>query len=128
MKRNIKVVNINDIEDIILTKHELDLKMIADGTIEKKMTIEDFFHKYATPTHTYAIHGKQISFNIHELYDTTYIFICDGDEEKISLLLNKLKTIKYDLNNLKEMAFKELLEMGGIDQTDVFVIGTKYYK
>jgi len=128
MSKNIKIININDIEEIVLSKHELDLKMIEDGTIEKKMTIQEYFEKYATPTYIYVINDIQIPFIIHNLYDTIYLFVADDDKDKMKLLLNKLKLIRYDINNLVEQSFDDLLHHGGFEENDLVIIGNKYYK
>lgn len=128
MNKNIKIVNINDIEEVILSKHEIDLKLIEDKQIQIKMTLQEYFDKYATPLNVYIIKGNQIPFSIHTLYGTTYIYVCDNDKTKMSLLLNKLKLIRYDINNLVELSFNDLLNMGGLDENDIIVINNKYYK
>ena len=128
MNKNIKIVNINDIEEVILSKHEIDLKLIEDKKIKEKMTLQEYFDKYATPLNVYIIKGKQMPFSIHTLYGITYIYVCDDNKTLITLLLNKLKLIKYDINNLIELSFNDLLNMGGLDENDIIVIDNKYYK
>ena len=128
MNKNIKIVNINDIEEVILSKHEIDLKLIEDKKIKDKMTLQEYFDKYATPLNIYIIKGKQIPFSIHTLYGITSRYVCDDNKTLITLLLNKLKLIKYDINNLIELSFNDLLNMGGLEENDIIVIDNKYYK
>jgi len=128
MSKNIKIININDIEDVILSKHEIDLKLIEDKVIKQKMTLDEYFSKYATPSNIYIVNGEQIPFNIYKLYDTIYIYICDTDNAKISLLLNKLKLIKYDVNNLVKLSFNDILNMGSLEENDMVIINNSYYK
>ena len=40
-----KLVNINDIEDLILAKHEIDLMLIEDKVIEERTGINEFLEK-----------------------------------------------------------------------------------
>ena len=128
MSKNIKIVDINDIEEVILSKHEIDLKLIEDKKLESKMSLQEYFDKYATPSNIYIVKGEQIPFSVHTLYNTIYIYVCDNDKTKMSLLLNKLKLIRYDTNNLIELSFTELLNMGGLEENDIIIINNKYYK
>jgi hypothetical protein len=128
MSKNIKIVDVNDIEEVILSKHEIDLKLLEDKKIDVKMTLQEYFDKYATPSNIYMVHGIQIPFSFHTLYGITYIYVCDSDKDKLTLLLNKLKLMKYDINNLIQLSFQDLLDMGGLDQNDIVIINDKYYK
>jgi hypothetical protein len=77
MIKNIKIVDVNDIEEVILSKHEIDLKLLEDKKIDVKMTLQEYFDKYATPSNIYMVHGIQIPFSFHTLYGITYIYVCD---------------------------------------------------
>ena len=41
MSKNIKIVDINDIEEVVLSKHEIDLKLIEDKKLETKMSLQE---------------------------------------------------------------------------------------
>ena len=123
-----KVVNINDIEDLILTKHEIDLKLIEDKVIEERMTINEFLEKYAMPTNIYMYNGIQIPFKFLELYKNRYLFVTNYDKEQILVLENKIKQIKYDMNNLVEMKNEELYNIQDINSENFIIMGNHYYK
>ena len=45
--KDIKIVNINDIEDLILAKHEIDLLRIDHKEISERSVLQDFVTTYA---------------------------------------------------------------------------------
>lgn len=124
-----KIVNINDIEDLILTKHEIDLMLMEDNIIDQRTTINEFLIKYATPDNIYVYNGINIPFKFIEIHDNKYLFVTDYDEQKNDILTAKIKLLKYDMNNLVEISYLDMLNNTKDNINDDFIIiGNKYYK
>ena len=70
-----KLVNINDIEDLILAKHEIDLMLIEDKVIEERTGINEFLEKYAMPKNIYMYNGISIPFKLFEIHGLLQIII-----------------------------------------------------
>ncbi len=123
-----KIVNINDIEDLILAKHEIDLILIEDGVIEKRTELNEFITKYATPKYVYVVNGVNIPFMLTKIKDNYYLFVTNYNNDEIELLTSKIKLIKYDMNNLVELKFQDMLKMTDVDNDNFVIINGKYYK
>ena len=123
-----KIVNINDIEDLILAKHEIDLILIEDGVIEKRTELNEFITKYATPKYVYVVNGVNIPFMLTKIKDNYYLFVTNYNNNEIELLTSKIKLIKYDMNNLVELKFQDMLKMTDVDNDNFVIINGKYYK
>ncbi len=123
-----KIVNINDIEDLILTKHEIDLMLIEDKVIEERTTINDFLEKYAMPTNIYMYNGISIPFKLYELHGNKYLFVTNYNKEEIIILKTKIKQIKYDMSNLIQLTNDEIQKMEDYSKENFIIINNHYYK
>ena len=123
-----KIVNINDIEDLILAKHEIDLMLIDDKIIEKRTEVTEFLDKYAMPNDVYVVNGVQIPFKLFNIHNEHYLFVTNYNEDELTVLENKIKLLKYDMNNIIELKFDDMLKMQDIDNADFIIINNKYYK
>lgn len=120
-----KVVNITDIEDLVLAKHEIDTLMIEHGDIETRSDLTEFSTKVAIPNYIYIKNDRQISFGFINVYDNQYLFIANDDETEINILKAKLKAIKYNLSNLNEIPRMTLASK--IDMDNVIIHEGKFY-
>ena len=123
-----KIVNINDIEDLILTKHEIDLMLIEDKVIDERTTINEFLEKYAMPKNIYIYNGISIPFKLYILHDKKYLFVTNYNKQENEVLENKLKQIKYDMNNLVQLTNDEIQKMEDYSNENFIIIGNHYYK
>ena len=123
-----KIVNINDIEDLILAKHEIDLMLIDDKIIEKRTEVTEFLDKYAIPDNVYVVNGVQIPFKLFNIHNEHYLFVTNYNEDELTVLENKIKLLKYDMNNIIELKFDDMLKMQDINNADFIIINNKYYK
>ena len=123
-----KIVNINDIEDLILTKHEIDLMLIEDKVIEERTTINEFLEKYAMPTNIYMYNGISIPFKLYELHGNKYLFVTNYNKEEIIILETKIKQIKYDMSNLIQLTNDEIQKMEDYSKENFIIINNHYYK
>lgn len=120
-----KIININDIEDLILAKHEIDLYRIDIGEINEKTQLNEFIQNYAAPEYIYLIGNRQIPFNYIKLGKNDYLFITSNKEDDINIILNKLKLLKYNTDNLCEISNADMLSLDSFD--NVIAHGNKYY-
>lgn len=122
--KDIKIVNINDIEDLILAKHEIDLLRINHKEISERSVLQDFVTTYALTNYIYLINDKQIPFNYVSIYDNDYLFVTEYIEEN-KLLINKLKQLRYDLNNLTKLTQMELINIETLN--NIIIYNGQYY-
>lgn len=123
-----KIVNINDIEDLILTKHEIDLMLIEDKVIKERTTINGFLETYAMPKNIYMYNGISIPFKLYILHDKKYLFVTNYNKQENEVLENKLKQIKYDMNNLVQLTNDEVQKMEDYSNENFIIINNHYYK
>ena len=124
-----KIVNINDIEELILAKHEIDLIRIDKKEIEKKTNLNDFINEYASPKYIYLINDQQIPFNLIIIDDHKYLFITseynDDNKTEYEFLINKIKKLKYDMNNLIKLSNSDLINIIGTN--NIIIYNGQYY-
>ena len=123
-----KVVNINDIEDLILAKHEIDLMLIEDKIIEERTTINGFLEKYAMPINIYMFNGHSIPFQLFEIHNNKYLFVTSYNKEELLVLENKIKQLKYNLNNLVQIKSDEINKIQDINEENFIIKDNKYYR
>ena len=113
-----------DIEDLILAKHEIDLLRIDHKEISERSVLQDFVTTYALTNYIYLINDKQIPFNYVSIYDNDYLFVTEYIEEN-KLLINKLKQLRYDLNNLTKLTQMELINIETLN--NIIIYNGQYY-
>ena len=120
-----KVVNINDIEDLILAKHEIDLIRIDHNEISERSILNEFIYEYVTPKYTYILNDKNISFNYVKIYDNDYLFVTENNEDINKILINRIQRLKYNMDNLVELSKTDLTKL--MDANNVIIYNGKYY-
>ena len=120
-----KVVNINDIEDLILAKHEIDVLRIEHEEITERSILQEFINSYASPKYIYMINDNQIPFNYIKVYDNDYLFVTEYNKENIEIITNKIKRLKYNMNNLIKLTTSDLINL--IDVNNVIIYNGQYY-
>ena len=119
------IVNINDIEDLIIAKYEIDTILNEQGKLEGRSNLQEFVNEFATPQYIYLINNLQIPFNYFKFENKDYLFVTNSDESEINIIKSKLKVLKYNLNNLVLLSKNELSKM--IDMNNVIIYDQKYY-
>ena len=119
------IVNINDIEDLIIAKYEIDTILNEQGKLEGRSNLQEFINEFATPQYIYLINNLQIPFNYFKFENKDYLFVTNSDESEINIIKAKLKVLKYDLNNLVLLSKNKLSKM--IDINNVIIYDQKYY-
>lgn len=119
------IVNINDIEDLIIAKYEIDTILNEQGKLEGRSNLQEFINKFANLQYIYLIDNLQIPFNYFKIENKDYLFVTNSDESEINIIKAKLKVLKYDLNNLVLLSKNKLSKM--IDINNVIIYDQKYY-
>lgn len=119
------IVNINDIEDLIIAKYEIDTILNEQGKLEGRSNLQEFINKFANPQYIYLIDDLQIPFNYFKIENKDYLFVTNSDESEINIIKAKLKVLKYNLNNLVLLSKNKLSKM--IDINNVIIYDQKYY-
>ena len=119
------IVNINDIEDLIIAKYEIDIILNEQGKLEGRSNLQEFINEFATPQYIYLINNLQIPFNYFKFENKDYLFVTNSDESEINIIKSKLKVLKYNLNNLVLLSKNDLSKM--IDMNNVIIYDQKYY-
>lgn len=119
------IVNINDIEDLIIAKYEIDTILNEQGKLEGRSNLQEFINEFATPQYIYLINNLQIPFSYFKFENKDYLFVTNSDESEINIIKSKLKVLKYNLNNLVLLSKNDLSKM--IDMNNVIIYDQKYY-
>lgn len=123
-----KYVNINDIEDLIINKYFIEQKLLEKDIISEKHSIKEFIDKYGAINYIYKYKDLQIPFGITNIDNETYIFTISNDKTELSILDKKLKSIKYDINNLTRVNYNDLMQDEHLKEEDFIIKDTDYYK
>ena len=93
--KEIKEINLFDVEDIIANKLVIEQKLIERGDIEEKLTLQDFITKYLVTTDVYMYKQQQpVPFTLTKIADDDYLIICTDNKEhhnKLTKILNVYK-------------------------------------
>lgn len=114
-----KIIDITDIEDIVLAKYEIDNN---DPECEGRSDLNEFINKYCTLSDVLIIDNSMISFNYIEIFNNKYLFV--SSKESSDCIIDFLKSIKYNYDNLKEYSMTDLI----ISKSSYFIHDNKYYK
>lgn len=113
-----KIININDIEDLITAKIEIDKKS-ENG----KSDLNEFINNYCLLDSVIIDKNQYIPF---KLYNNEYLFV--SDMSNIDTITEFLEKIKYDYSNLTETTFFEMNDEKFLNNTTLLLYNNKYYK
>lgn len=137
-----KFINVNnfmdDLDEIVLAKIEIEKELIENETIEKKFNINEFI-QWIDFTKTIFMKNEgeyeiNIPFAIHRMKSDTYIFYVLYDNNELTnkafeTFKDSLEQIKYDLSKLKEVNMIKLYENGTYKpNNNFFIMNTKMYE
>ena len=116
-----KIVNLGDIEELILAKHEIDLCRIKNKEIEEKTKYEDFLVEYSNPDYIYFDdNNEMICVKLYKTKDESYLFISGIKENMDTKKLYK-KLNHFDPNTLVKLSFEDQFN-------EKYINGPKYVK
>ncbi len=122
----VRKVNINDIEELILSKHDIETYLLSKNIIDHKITIDEFINEYAMIKYIYAeSENNLIPFGLAKYANIVYIFIVNDNKKDIDLISEKLKSINYDINNVIEVGYEDIINHSN---ESYLIFNGKYYK
>lgn len=92
-----KIIDINDIEDIVIAKIEIDKN---DPNVKGRSNLNEFIQKYCTLSDILVINNSYKAFKYISCFGNQYLFLSNKDDENDILIF--LKNINYNFNSLKE--------------------------
>lgn len=122
-----KIVNVGDIEDLVLCKHEIELELISQNKLSEKMPLSDFISKYLSfGNNVYMINEKDIyPFALINSSKDRYLFVTESpNSENSKRFINTLRQINFNLSALNDVPQDEL--MNNIPSENVFIINGTY--
>jgi len=128
---NINKINEN-VEDFVIAKNKIEIPLIENETIEKKMTIQEFLSYVDLSQNIFMINnGLNISIPFYINQPTkdemVIIYAYDGDNESdIQIFKENLNKINYNINSLSELSELEMLQ-GLSNDKPYFIINNKFY-
>ena len=117
-------VNINDIEDIIIAKIEIDKN---NSEIEGRSPLNEFINEYCKINWLFMYNDISIPFEIKTIFNNKYIFYSCENENTKKLFFEFLNKIKNNINNLNEISNTTILNNGLKDNTIYVIKNNKYY-
>ena len=123
-----KIVNINDIEDLIINKYFIEQKLLEDNKIESKMSIDEFINTYAKIDLIYKLQDFNIPFGFRQINGEDYLFVITDDNNMLDIIKNKLKLLKYNLDNLQKVNYEDLLKNEHLRDEEYIIKDSDYYK
>ena len=117
----IKYINVNDIEDIITAK--IDIDKINGG---EKSNLNDFFETYCMIDNMYSNDKLNIFFKIFKFGKNIYVFYIDESGKLFDKFSETLKRIDYNFDKLN---FNEIIDEKIFSENyEYFIINNKYVK
>lgn len=123
----INYINIQDLEDFLKAKYEIENYLISSKQIKEKLSIDDFVKYLALDKHIYIESDNSVvPFSIIENKKEDIIYVFYTESEKQQKLQTALERTKYNLKSLKEKTKIEIYN-GELDGKEYFIIDSKYY-
>lgn len=121
-KEDLIIVNINDIEDVVLAKYKIDT---ADPNIEGRSNLNDFMNEYCNLSDIAMIDDSLKAFKFITKFNMSFLFISNPDD--LETIIELLKKCNYDLDNLKEIAFMDMMNPEYLKNNIILIRNSKYY-
>lgn len=121
-KEDLIIVNINDIEDVVLAKYKIDT---ADPNIEGRSNLNDFMNEYCNLSDIAMIDDSLKAFKFITKFNMNFLFISNPDD--LETIIELLKKCNYDLDNLKEISFMDMMNPEYIKNNIILIRNSKYY-
>lgn len=121
-KEDLIIVNINDIEDVVLAKYKIDT---ADPNIEGRSNLNDFMNEYCNLSDIAMIDDSLKAFKFITKFNMSFLFISNPDD--LETIIALLKKCNYDLNNLKEISFMDMMNPEYLKNNIILIRNSKYY-
>lgn len=121
-----KEVDISNIEELILAKVSIENKLKENDPEYKAMTLEDFVSNYIALTDVLVDDGEIIPFSLKDIDGEKYLMYSAETDKSYDKIKSHLKEIGYDLSNLRELPYSEMV-MKLDELKTYYMIGGKFY-
>lgn len=114
---DIKIVNVADVEDLILAKHDFDVHLLENHKISKKMTLDEFMDQYPMKgfgKYIYKNKMTMIPFNYVTLGESSYLFYVASDNVDTTSFLDYMKAHEYKMK-MKEIKVSTVDEISNVE-------------
>jgi hypothetical protein len=127
----INLYNLTDFpEDLILAKVKIEKELLENNVINDRFKINEFINWLDFSKNIYVEDNNTIPFSIRNGKDFNYMFFIpsSNNEKHINKMMSILKSINYDMTNLKKVSMGDLY-MKGIDfpENEYFIINSQIY-
>lgn len=124
-----KFVNINDIEEFVISKFIIESYKLKNNEIQSKQHLSDFMNDISKSMYSLSLDNstKIINFSVMKIPDETFIFVVNDDETEHNTIDEYMSKIDYDFTKLTKFNMNEAFQNGNVPQT--FLIKERnYYK
>lgn len=118
-----------DIESFVIAKNKIESNMKLLEELNKKMTVNEFLAFATQFKNTYIYEGIPLSFTLYRLINDDVVIlyaITEDKTEAIESFKSDLKKIGYELENLQEISYTDLIGQG--IETPYFTINGIIYQ
>lgn len=119
-----KFIDLNDIEEVVLSKFTIETYLLNSKQIEQKQHIQDYISEIANNMWTVIVDGKNaISFGLKVIPDETFVYVVDMNEQSIKTIEDILNKVNSDTSKFMTVQTRDT-----DNQKYLFVHKNKYYK
>jgi hypothetical protein len=72
--------------------------------------------------------SNRLGKTVYILHDKKYLFVTNYNKQEIEVLENKIKQLKYNMNNLVKLSISEIQNMQDYSKENFIIINNNYYK
>lgn len=117
-----KIINVNDIEELIVFKYESEKKS------GKKTDLQKYLETYTNLSKIYVTQtDEKVPFDIFTINGEKVVFAIFEDDKIKNKFIDKMNSINYDMSSLKEYSIENIYTQH-IQLNDIFYIDSKIYK
>jgi len=124
-----KFVNINDIEEFVISKFIIESYKLKNNEIQSKQHLSDFMNDISKSMYSLSLDNstKIINFSVMKIPDETFVFVVNDDETEHNTIDEYMSKIGYDFTKLTKFNMNEAFQNGNVPKT--FLIKERnYYK
>ena len=124
-----KFVNINDIEEFVISKFIIESYKLKNNEIQSKQHLSDFMNDISKSMYSLSLDNstKIINFSVMKIPDETFVFVVNDDETEHNTIDEYMSKIGYDFTKLTKFNMNEAFQSGNVPKT-FLIKGRNYYK
>jgi len=126
---SMKFVNINNIEDLVISKYIIESYKLKEKLIESKQPLNDFINDLTKSMYALSLENmtKIINFGVIKIPSETFVYVTNDDESEQKIIDEYMSKIDYDLNKTQMFNMNSSYQSNNVPS--IFIIkGRNYYK